>query len=84
LRRLIASAHDDPLWIGARSGRAYGAAWTLVHFLLHGDRGRRAPAFREYAAREARGGGGLKAFEELFGPELDGLEAAWHTYEETL
>ena len=84
LRQLIASAPDDPLWTGARSGRAYGAAWTLVHFLMHGDRGRHAPAFREYAAREARGRGGSKAFEELFGPELDDLEAAWHAYEEAL
>jgi len=84
LRQLLASSSDDPLWSGARSARAYGAAWTLVHFLLHGDRGRRAPAFREYAAREARGGGGPKAFEEVFGPRLDALEAAWHAYEETL
>jgi hypothetical protein len=84
LSTLIAAGPGDPLWSGERAPRAYGAAWTLVHYLLHGDKGRRAEAFRRYAAREARGEGGPGAFRDLFGPDLAALEAGWHAYEETL
>jgi hypothetical protein len=81
---LLSASPEDPLWSGERSGRAYGAAWTLVHFLIHGDHGRRETAFRQYAGREAAGRGGLQAFQELFGSDLTALEAEWHDYEATL
>jgi hypothetical protein len=84
LLALLSASPDDPLWSGERSGRAYGAAWTLVHFLIHGDHGRREAAFRQYAGREAAGRGGLQAFQELFGSDLTALEAEWHDYEATL
>jgi TonB family protein len=84
LAELLEAGPDDGHWVGERSARLYGAAWTLVHFLLHGDRGRRADAFRQYAAREARGEGGPAAFKKLFGDDLTALEAAWHEYEEAL
>ena len=84
LEPLLAAGPDDELWAGGRSARAYGAAWTLVHFLRHGDRGRREAAFEQYAAREAAGHGGLLAFKEIFGPDLAALETAWHDYEATL
>jgi hypothetical protein len=84
LEPLLAAGADDELWAGGRSARAYGAAWTLIHFLRHGDRGRREAAFEQYAAREAAGRGGLAAFKEIFGPDLAALETAWHDYEATL
>lgn len=84
LEPLLAAGPDDELWAGGRSARAYGAAWTLIHFLRHGDRGRREAAFEQYAAREAAGHGGLAAFKEIFGPDLTALETAWHDYESTL
>jgi hypothetical protein len=84
LLTLLAASPEDPLWSGERSGRAYGAAWTLVHFLIHGDHGRREAAFRQYAGREAAGRGGLPAFQELFGSDLAALETEWHDYEATL
>ncbi|HUD72227.1 MAG TPA: energy transducer TonB [Dongiaceae bacterium] len=84
LNALIGSAPTDPLWTGNDSARAYGAAWTLVHFLLNADHGRHAAAFRQYAAREARGEGGPAAFHAIFGDDLTALESAWHDYEETL
>jgi hypothetical protein len=84
LLTLLAASPEDPLWSGERPGRAYGAAWTLVHFLIHGDHGRREAAFRQYAGREAAGRGGLQAFQELFGPDLTALETEWHDYEATL
>lgn len=84
LRDLIAAPGGDPFWAGGHSARAYGAAWTLVHFLIHGDHGKHDDAFRRYAAREASGEGGPDAFRELFGPDLGALETAWHAYEENL
>jgi len=84
LEPLLAAGPEDELWAGGRSARAYGAAWTFVHFLRHSDRGRRAAAFSRYAAREAGGQGGLAAFKEIFGNDLAALEAAWHDYEATL
>jgi len=84
LAALLAAGPSDPLWAGDQSARAYGASWTLVHFLLHGERGRHAEAFRQYAAQEARGEGGPATFRRIFGNNLDALETAWHEYEEAL
>ncbi len=84
LRALLESKAGDPLWSGDRTIRAYGASWTLVHFLLHGARGARRAAFGEYARAEAQGRGGYNTFVRLFGPDLGPLEDAWHRYEEDL
>ena len=84
LEPLLTAGAEDELWAGGRSARAYGAAWTFIHFLRHADRGRRAADFARYAAREAAGQGGLAAFKEIFGPDLAALESAWHDYEATL
>jgi len=84
LADLLAAGPADPLWTGDQSARSYGASWTLVHFLLHGERGRHAEAFRQYAAQEARGEGGPATFRRIFGNDLTALETAWHEYEEAL
>ena len=81
LRMLLGADETDPLWTGHRSSRAYGSSWTLVHFLMHGERERYRRAFMEYAEQEANGRGGLEAFAGLLGPDLDALEASWHEYE---
>ncbi len=84
LRALLTSKAGDRLWSGDRAVLAYGASWTLVHFLLHGARGAHRAAFGEYARAEAQGRGGYETFIRLFGPDLDPLETAWHRYEEDL
>jgi hypothetical protein len=84
LRTLLESSAGDPLWIGDRTIRAYGASWTLVHFLLHGAKGVHRAAFGEYARAEAQGRGGYDTFVRLFGPDLGPLEDAWHRYEKDL
>jgi hypothetical protein len=84
LRALLESKADDPSWNGDRTIRAYGASWTLVHFLLHGARGAHRAAFGECARAEAQGLGGYDTFVRLFGPDLGPLEDAWHRYEEDL
>ncbi len=81
LRWLLDPSPGESLWEEELSSRAYGASWTLVHFLMHGEKGRHRKGFLEYAAREAEGAGGLEAFSGIFGPDLNALEAAWHAYE---
>jgi hypothetical protein len=83
LEVLIGAGSKDRLWT-SRPERAYGASWTLVHFLQHGDKGRHRAGFIDYARLEARGEGGAAAFRRLFGPGLAALETAWHAYEEQL
>ncbi len=84
LRLLLAAGPDDPLWTGDRSALGYGASWTLLHFLKEGGKGKRRPAFSDYARLEARGQGGPEAFERLFGPDLEALADSWHAYEADL
>ena len=84
LRALLGASPSDPLWGGQSASNAYGAAWTLVHFLKDGQRARRRPGFEALARLEARGEGGRAAFETLFGPDLDTLEALWREDEDGL
>ena len=84
LRTLLESRAGDPLWSGERALVAYGASWTLVHFLLHGAKGAHRATFERYARAEAEGQGGYETFARLFGPDLGPLEEAWHEYEEEL
>ncbi|MFQ5876359.1 MAG: hypothetical protein ACE5JH_01515 [Acidobacteriota bacterium] len=58
LRDLLRARSGEALWAGGQAAKAYGASWTLVHFLLHGDRQRRRGAFRDYARLGGRRGGG--------------------------
>jgi hypothetical protein len=51
----------------------YVEYWSLVHFLLHGDGGRHAAAFKRMLAE----GGTLDAFERAFGPP-ERIELAWY------
>lgn len=49
--------------------------WSLVHFLMHADDGRHAPAVRALLAE----GGSRAAFERLVGPVAE-IEPRWHAY----
>ncbi|HEV8701483.1 MAG TPA: hypothetical protein VGV60_09465 [Candidatus Polarisedimenticolia bacterium] len=84
LRPLLTARAGDPFWSGGRGDLAYNASWTLVHFLLHGDKGRYKAPFLEYARAEAAGEGGIETFAGLFGRDFAALETAWHRYEESL
>jgi len=72
LRELI--DNDGPP-IPADVNRYYIGYWSLVHYLLHGDGGRHADAFRAMVAH----GGSLEDFERLVGP-VDRVEAGWYAY----
>lgn len=71
LRALITGIDAPP--IERNVNRYYIEYWSLVHFLLHGDGGRHAAAFRRVLAR----GGTLEAFTEEIGPP-EKIELAWY------
>jgi len=71
LRALITGIDAPP--IERNVNRYYIEYWSLVHFLLHGDHGRHAAAFRRVLAR----GGTLEAFTEEIGPP-EKIELAWY------
>jgi hypothetical protein len=53
----------------------YLGYWSLTHYLLHGDDGRHAGAFRAMVAD----GGSFEQFEQRVG-RVDGVQAAWYAY----
>jgi hypothetical protein len=72
LRELI---DNDAPPIPADVNRYYIGYWSLAHYLLHGDGGRHAAAFRAMVAK----GGTLEDFERLVGP-VERVEAGWYAY----
>lgn len=72
LRALLTDTGPD---FEAAFNRYYVQYWSLVHFLMHADDGRRADAFRELIAR----GGSLQEFERLIGP-VEAVERDWYAY----
>jgi hypothetical protein len=72
LRELI---DDDGPPVPADVNRYYLGYWSLAHYLLHGDGGKHAAAFRAMVAN----GGSLEAFERLVGP-VERVEAGWYAH----
>jgi hypothetical protein len=72
LRELI--DNDGPP-VPADVNRYYLGYWSLAHYLLHGDGGRHAAAYRAMIAE----GGSLEAFERLVGP-VERVEAGWYAH----
>jgi hypothetical protein len=76
-----------PAFLGETARIRYAQAWSLVHFLLHG-RGvySKARRFETYLDRIA---GSFRVapdetFREIYGPDLEKLEASWREHVERL
>ena len=72
LRELIES--DGPV-APSEVNAFYIGYWSLAHYLLHGDNGRHADAFRAMVAE----GGSLEQFEQRVG-QVEQVEAAWYAH----
>jgi len=72
LRELI--GNEGPP-VPADVNRYYLGYWSLAHYLLHGEDGRHAAAFRTMVAS----GGSLEQFERLVGP-VDRVQAGWYAH----
>jgi hypothetical protein len=72
LRELI-DADGPP--VPADVNRYYLGYWSLAHYLLHGENGRHAAAFRTMVQH----GGSLEQFEKLVGP-VETVQAGWYAH----
>ena len=89
LKRRIEAGDDLPLKDVVLADRAeftvdhYGAAWSLVHFLIHADRKRYRKSFNDYFVALQRGVDPQKAFEGTIGRQFkswDDLQKKWKAY----
>lgn len=69
---------DREKFYGEKMKFYYPLAWALVHFLLHGEDGRHADAFRAFVC-DAETGWSREAFEARIG-KLDEIEPAFKKY----
>jgi hypothetical protein len=72
---------DDPRdFYGEGANLNYFSSWLLVHFMLHADEGRHAPAFQRYLALEESGAEREGALFRELGLEREQLDAALLAY----
>lgn len=70
----LVRAEMQDAFLVEETGARYVAAWLLVHYLLHGEEGALAGAFREYISLEAGGKGGAGELYETIGMSAGELE----------
>lgn len=85
LRDLITMSHEQ--WLDNMGAdrddparHEYSYAWSFVHFLAYGNRGRNKPYLDKYLRVLKQGMSREDAFSSVFGPEVDRIEAAWIDY----
>ena len=67
-------------WAAEMNIRNYDQAWSMVHFLVHGDGGKYAPAFSQCIREIANGHKSFDtAWADTIGP-VDGFEDRWKAY----
>ena len=64
-------------WNGALSSRNYDQAWSMVHFLAHGDGGKYQKPFSAFIGQVSRGVPWDKAWVGCFGPDAIGFQKAY-------
>ena len=62
------------------AGSQYDQAWSVVHFLAHAERGRYQPLLDRLLRAYWMGKNDEQAVNEVFGPDLAPMEAAWHAF----
>ncbi len=63
---------------GKDAALKYAQAWSMIHFLMHGENGRWQGLLRDYLERLMEGNDEREAFEATFArQDLRGLEASW-------
>jgi hypothetical protein len=72
-------ALTPPQWNKRVTVADYDQAWSMVHFLVHGDGGKYQPPLAECIRALSRGRGFEQAWLETLGP-ADGFEPRWRAY----
>ena len=67
-------------WAGQISIADYDQAWSMVHFLVHGDGGRYTRALAGFIGDIGRGQRYEQAWLRHFGRDVEGFQARWRAY----
>jgi hypothetical protein len=67
------------VWNSGLSGNNYDQAWSMTHFLAHGENGRYQKAFAQYMTLIGRGTKSDKAWLDTFG-DATGFQARWEKW----
>ena len=74
IQSMMLLSHEQ--WNMEMAGSNYDMAWSMVHFLAHGENGRYQTAFSSFVRDIGRRRPWVKAWEANFGP-ADGFEKKW-------
>jgi len=67
-------------WSDKLTGANYDQAWSMVHFLAHGDNGKYQKALVAYMKAVARGRASTEAWVEVFGKDVVGFQKKWEEW----
>jgi len=77
LERMMKITHEE--WSKELTGENYDQAWTMVHFLAHGDGGRYQPLFVAFMRQVSGGKPWQRAWADTF-RDTAGFEARWREW----
>jgi hypothetical protein len=75
LSKMLAMSQRE--WNGALSHRNYLQAWSMVHFLVHGDKGKYQKALSSYIRDLSQGKSSTAAFRKRFGSNTKAFHARY-------
>jgi len=88
LRKMLLLSNEEwsmNIQIGTQTGTLqYAQAWSMVHFLVYGDKGRYRRHLELYISKIAGGQTHRQAFEKVFGGDVAGFEKRWLAYIDSL
>lgn len=67
-------------WVSVLTGDNYDLAWSMVHFLAHGDDGRYEQAFMSYLRDVAHRMPSDRAWKKSFGNDVAAFQQRWEAY----
>ena len=70
--KMLPMSHKE--WNSVLSGRNYDQAWSMIHFLVHADRGRYRPALEAFVTDISRGQPYKQSFLNRFGRDVEAFE----------
>ena len=78
IAEMMQMSHDK--WNALLRGRNYDQAWSMIHFLAHGDGGKYQRPFNRFLADLAHGARWEHAWQRNFGTGTAAFERRWRNY----
>lgn len=67
-------------WIATMTAANYDQAWSMVHFLAHGEDGKYRDAFGSFIRQVGQGRGYYEAWVSVFGQDVQQFEKHWEVW----